>query len=106
MGSAATLRAVWRTGSRLYLRAAAQDADAARKTNGPSGRGKTKERQGRHGGPGGLSADKNDLPALLGRLKAACGAGGTIKDDELELQGDHLERLRGLLAGIGYRLRG
>lgn len=54
----------------------------------------------------GLSADKNDLPALLGRLKAACGAGGTIKDDELEIQGDHLERLRGLLAGIGYRLRG
>jgi translation initiation factor 1 len=54
----------------------------------------------------GLSADKNDLPALLGRLKAACGAGGTIKDDELEIQGDHLERLRGLLAGIGYRIRG
>jgi translation initiation factor 1 len=54
----------------------------------------------------GLPADGNDLPGLLGRLKAACGAGGTIKEDELEIQGDHLERLRGLLAEIGYRVRG
>ena len=51
----------------------------------------------------GLPADENDLPGLLGRLK---GAGGTIKDDELEIQGDHLERLRALLAEIGYRIRG
>jgi translation initiation factor 1 len=54
----------------------------------------------------GLPADENDLPGLLGQLKAACGAGGTIKDDELEIQGDHLERLRALLAKIGYRVRG
>jgi translation initiation factor 1 len=54
----------------------------------------------------GLPADENDLPGLLGRLKASCGAGGTIKDEELEIQGDHLERLRGLLADIGYRVRG
>jgi translation initiation factor 1 len=54
----------------------------------------------------GLPADENDLPALLGQLKAACGAGGTIRDDVLEIQGDHLERLRALLADIGYRVRG
>ena len=54
----------------------------------------------------GLPAEENDLPGLLGRLKAACGAGGTMKDDELEIQGDHLERLRGLLVDIGYRVRG
>ena len=54
----------------------------------------------------GLAADENDLPVWLGQLKAACGAGGTIKDDELEIQGDHLERLRGLLAEIGFRVRG
>ena len=54
----------------------------------------------------GLPAVENDLPGLLGRLKAACGAGGTVKDDELEIQGDHLERLRGLLAKVGYRVRG
>jgi translation initiation factor 1 len=54
----------------------------------------------------GLPADENDLPGLLGQLKAACGAAGTIKDDEVEIQGEHLERLRGLLAEIVYRVRG
>jgi translation initiation factor 1 len=54
----------------------------------------------------GLAENENDLPTLLGQLKAACGAGGTMKDDELEIQGDHLERLRSLLAEIGYRVRG
>jgi translation initiation factor 1 len=54
----------------------------------------------------GLQAEVNDLPALLGQLKAAWGAGGTVKDDRLEIQGKHLERVRGLLAGLGYRIRG
>jgi len=54
----------------------------------------------------GLAAEDNDLPALLTRLKTACGAGGAVKDDLLEVQGNHLERLRGLLEEIGYRVRG
>lgn len=54
----------------------------------------------------GLAAEDNDLPALLTRLKTACGAGGAVKDDLIELQGNHLERLRGLLEEIGYRVRG
>lgn len=54
----------------------------------------------------GLPADENDLPALLVTLKTACGAGGTTKDDILEIQGNHLERVRDLLTGIGYRVRG
>jgi translation initiation factor 1 len=54
----------------------------------------------------GLAADDNDLPALLSRLKTACGAGGTLKDDLLEIQGDHLPRVRALLQEIGYRVRG
>ena len=53
----------------------------------------------------GLPAEENDLPKLLSQLKTACGAGGAVKDDELEIQGDHLERIRQLLAQIGYRLR-
>jgi translation initiation factor 1 len=43
---------------------------------------------------------------LLSQLKTACGAAGSVKDDLLEMQGDHLERVRGLLMGIGYRVRG
>jgi translation initiation factor 1 len=54
----------------------------------------------------GLAAVENDLPALLSQLKAACGAGGTVKDDLLEIQGDHLQRVRGLLTDLGYRVRG
>ena len=54
----------------------------------------------------GLLADENDLPALLARLKNACGAGGTLKDDRLEIQGGHLERVRALLTEVGYRVRG
>ena len=54
----------------------------------------------------GLSAEENDLPHLLGQLKAACGAGGTVKDDLVEIQGKHLENVRKVLANIGYRVRG
>lgn len=54
----------------------------------------------------GLSAEENDLSALLGRLKTACGAGGTSKDDLLEIQGSHLDRVRELLKELGYRVRG
>jgi translation initiation factor 1 len=53
-----------------------------------------------------LSPDKSDVPALLAQLKNACGAGGTAKEELLELQGDHLDRVRDLLKEIGYRVRG
>jgi translation initiation factor 1 len=53
----------------------------------------------------GLSAAGNNLADLLTQLKTACGAGGTIKDDTLEIQGEHLDRVRTLLAAIGYKTR-
>jgi translation initiation factor 1 len=52
----------------------------------------------------GLSATGNDLAALLGRLKDRCGAGGTLDGDTLEIQGSHIDRLRTLLAEIGFRI--
>jgi translation initiation factor 1 len=54
----------------------------------------------------GLPAASNDLPALLARLKSQCGAGGTLDGENLEIQGEHTDRLRRLLAEIGYRVRG
>lgn len=54
----------------------------------------------------GLPAEGNDLPALLRKLKSACGAGGTIKDDELEIQGSNLDRVREELQKLGFRTRG
>jgi translation initiation factor 1 len=53
----------------------------------------------------GLAAADNDLPALLTQLKSQCGAGGTLKGDELEIQGDQRERVRDALRQIGYRVR-
>lgn len=53
----------------------------------------------------GLPAAENDLPALLAKLKTACGAGGTVKDDSIEVQGNHLLRVRELLTQLGYRVR-
>jgi translation initiation factor 1 len=53
----------------------------------------------------GLPAEGNDLPALLTQLKNTCGAGGTLKEDELEIQGSHPDRVREVLLGLGYRVR-
>lgn len=53
----------------------------------------------------GLAAADNDLAALLSKLKSACGAGGTIAGDELEIQGDHRDKLAELLGGMGYKTR-
>ena len=53
----------------------------------------------------GLSPEANDLTALLSRLKNSCGAGGTLDGDAVEIQGDHLDRLRTLLMEIGYKVR-
>ncbi len=53
----------------------------------------------------GLPAASNDLPALLSRLKSQCGAGGTIQEDCLEIQREHVERIRGALSRLGYEVR-
>lgn len=52
-----------------------------------------------------LDPQANDLPNLLAELKAACGAGGSIQDDQLEIQGDHLHRVREKLCEIGFKVR-
>lgn len=54
----------------------------------------------------GLTAEGNDLPGLLKQLKNQCGAGGTLKEEILEIQGNHLERLRDALKEIGFRVKG
>jgi translation initiation factor 1 len=46
-----------------------------------------------------------DATALLGELRRLCGAGGTLKDGALELQGDHRERVAAHLQGLGYRVK-
>lgn len=54
----------------------------------------------------GLPAEGNDLPGLLTRLKSTCGAGGTLADDGIEIQGRHVDRIRETLEQIGYCVKG
>ena len=52
----------------------------------------------------GLSPKETDFAALLTKLQTTCGAGGSVQEDSLELQGDHADRVRELLRGMGYRV--
>ena len=54
---------------------------------------------------GGLQHDPATLDALLKRLKQHCGAGGAVKDGELEIQGDHRQRIAEALAALGYKIK-
>lgn len=42
---------------------------------------------------------------FLTELKNLCGAGGTIAEDNVEIQGDHLNRIADHLRAAGYRCR-
>ncbi len=53
----------------------------------------------------GLRPDGNELSGLLSRLKSQCGAGGTIQEDCLEVQGDHLQRISEALRELGYQVK-
>ena len=46
------------------------------------------------------------LETLSKELKKACGAGGSAGEDFVEIQGDHRERLRELLAKKGMMVKG
>lgn len=53
----------------------------------------------------GLPADGNGLPKLLTKLKNACGAGGTLKDEAIEIQGRQLDRVREVLLQMGFKVK-
>jgi translation initiation factor 1 len=53
----------------------------------------------------GLRHDPATLQALLTTLKQRCGAGGALKNGELEIQGDHRERVATVLTALGYQVR-
>lgn len=53
----------------------------------------------------GLRHDPATLERLLKTLKQQCGAGGTVKDGELEIQGDHRERVAAALKALGYGVK-
>jgi translation initiation factor 1 len=53
-----------------------------------------------------LPNNETFLKALAGELKRACGAGGTVVEGGVEVQGDVRERVRSLLQGKGWAVKG
>ncbi|MEW5746468.1 MAG: translation initiation factor [Nitrospirota bacterium] len=51
----------------------------------------------------GLSLSSRDREAFLKQLKAKLGAGGTLKEEAIEIQGDHRDALIAHLDALGYR---
>jgi translation initiation factor 1 len=45
------------------------------------------------------------LASVAQTLKKRCGSGGTAKDAEIELQGDHVTRVKAELGKLGYRVK-
>jgi translation initiation factor 1 len=53
----------------------------------------------------GLPGRPRDVEELGKALRSACGAGGTVKDGVLELQGDHRSRVEVFLQSRGLRCK-
>jgi translation initiation factor 1 len=50
----------------------------------------------------GLPLNATQLEELAGRLKRSCGAGGAVRGDRIEIQGEHRDRLVAELVKLGY----
>jgi translation initiation factor 1 len=53
----------------------------------------------------GFQTSEANLNQLLKDLKSKCGSGGTIKNDTLEIQGDHKQKILEILLKLGYKAK-
>jgi translation initiation factor 1 len=53
----------------------------------------------------GFQAKPETLQALLKQLKTQCGTGGTLKDNEIEIQGDQKQKILEILIKLGYKAK-
>jgi translation initiation factor 1 len=53
----------------------------------------------------GLSLPAAEVEKLAKQLKQRCGAGGTVKDGVIEIQGDHREALLQELTKLGFKVK-
>ena len=53
----------------------------------------------------GLNLNESELKVLLKKLKGQLGCGGAVKDSNLEIQGDHREKLLSLLEKEGIKAK-
>jgi translation initiation factor 1 len=53
----------------------------------------------------GFQVSEATLMSLTKQLKNQCGTGGTLRDNEIEIQGDHKQKLLELLTKLGYKAK-
>lgn len=53
----------------------------------------------------GFIGTHSDLEALGKQLKNLCGSGGTVKDGEIQIQGDHRDKVLTWLASKNYKAK-
>ena len=53
----------------------------------------------------GLPAEQKKMKTLCTKLKRKCGAGGAVKGDAIEIQGDKRDLCSELLESLGYRTK-
>lgn len=68
-----------------------------------------RERKGRGGKTVTIVSDiqlnNSDMKDLAKMLKQLCGSGGTIKDNQIEIQGDHRDKITDKLRRMGYKVK-
>ncbi len=52
-----------------------------------------------------LILTEDDLKSLAKKLKQECGTGGTVKDGQIEIQGEHRQRMAEVLTKLGYKVK-
>jgi translation initiation factor 1 len=53
----------------------------------------------------GFTLKPETLNALMKQLKAQCGAGGTIEENEILIQGDHVAKILKIMLDLGYKAK-
>lgn len=53
----------------------------------------------------GVMGSEAELAMLAQQLKKLCGSGGTVKDGNIEIQGDHCEKVMTKLTALGYKVK-
>ncbi len=53
----------------------------------------------------GVMGSEAELTALAQQIKKLCGSGGTVKNGNIEIQGDHCDKVQAKLTEMGYKVK-